>query len=404
MKAVKTIAALIFLTALGIVLVQPVLGADDEPEKGKTKTAAEPSEPPETPDGGDDEPDDSPRSLTLIGYPGRCLQEVPPATTGLVAARRGSTVSIGLPGRGPIARSDVDGDVSWSPSGRFLVDRGGQLLDPTGAPVEKVFHRPGEWQWSPAADCVVAMTDGGNLTVGVAGTKKLGRVLLNASVADFDLSPNGRRLALVLKDEPSLWIAELDEGTVRRVTESRASLFGWFSNRSVLFSKSPGSGKLRYADGRGRARVVKGAFASTTLNRCGGRVLLTALATESDAPLAELVSRDGRIERAVLPGTPAAYAGFSAASCSPDGGFVVASALTRSGERGPLVLLQPDGTLVRELVPGRTANPTWTSQGVLFVRFGAAGRGRLWFIPPNGAPAPTAYTVGAPTQYDWAAS
>ena len=71
------------------------------------------------------------------------------------------------------------------------------------------------------------------------------------------------------------------------------------------------------------------------------------------------------------------------------------------GEKGPLVLLQSDGTFVREVIGGRTANPAWTSDGVLFVRFGNGDRGRLWFIPPNGAPAPTDYTVGAPNQYDW---
>ncbi len=404
MKAVKTIAALIFVTAFGLVLVQPVLRADDEPDRTNRPngTAAAPSEEPPADDDDANDLEDPPKSLIAFGYPERCMRRVPPDATGLVAARRGSTVSIGLPDAGPLGRSGVEGDAAWSPSGRFLAERGGQLLDTTGAPVATMFFRPVAWQWSPVADCALAVTEAGNLTFSIAGTKKLGIQLLNAPVAAFELSPNGRRLALVLEDD-GMWIADLRDGAVRRVTRTHTSLFGWFSNRALLYSKSAGSGKLRYTSGRGKRRVVRGAFASTTLSQCEGRTLLTALGSESDAPLAELVARDGRVKRIVLPGTPATYAGFSGTSCSPDGGFIVASALTQAGEKGPLVLLQSDGTLVRQLMRGLTANPTWTSQGVLFVKFGAAGRGRLWFIPPDGAPVPTAYKVGAPNQYDWAA-
>jgi nucleotidyltransferase/DNA polymerase involved in DNA repair len=37
----------------------------------------------------------------------------------------------------------------------------------------------------------------------------------------------------------------------------------------------------------------------------------------------------------------------------------------------------------------------------MFVKFGRAGRGRLWLIAPGADPRPTQYRVGAPTQYDW---
>jgi hypothetical protein len=406
-KAVKTIAALLFLSALGIVLVQPVLGADDEPDPAPRETAA-PDERDDDDDESDaEEPDAEEPSeeapFALNGrYPKRCLRRVDPATTGLVAARRGSRVTIGVSGRGITTTADVEGDAAWSPSGRYLAERGGQYFDTTGAPVGTLFFRPVRWQWSPVADCALAVTEAGNLTYSIPETKRRGIRLTGTPVADFELSPNGRRVAVVTADS-GLWVAKLRSGKAAQVTEGRASLVGWFSNRALLFSKSPGSGKLRYAQG-GRARVVRGAFATATPARCGPGMLLVALATETDAPLARLVSRDGRIVRETLPGLPAAYAGFSGASCSPDGGFIVASASTRAGERGPLVLLQSDGTFVRELIGGRTANPTWTERGVLFVRFGGADRARLWFIPPNGSPAPTPHRVGAPTQYDWAAS
>ncbi|MFN2587980.1 MAG: hypothetical protein ABR613_07670 [Actinomycetota bacterium] len=405
MKAVKTIAALIFLTALGTVLVQPVLSADDEPVPPQRKTgmAAEPSEPADTPpgdDGEDTELEEGRLELTAR-YPKRCMRRKEPPSTGLVAARRGSRVAIGLPDGGIETTAAVEGDAAWSPSAKYLAERGGAVFDTTGAPVGTLFFRPVRWQWSPVADCALAVTEAGNLTYSVPDSNKRGIQLVDAPVADFALSPNGRRVAFVTQDS-ALWIAKLRTGKAMRLTDGPASLVGWYSSRVVLYSKSPGSGKLRYGRGM-QPRVVKGAFASATPAQCEDRTLLTAPASERDAPLAELVSRNGRVKRRVLPGTPAAYAGFSAASCSPDGAFVVASALTRSGDKGPLVLLQSDGRFVRELIKGRTANPTWTSQGVLFVKFGAAGRGRLWYIPPDGAPQPTVYRVGAPTQYDWAA-
>lgn len=406
MKAVKAVAALLFVTALGIVLIQPVLGADDEPDPARGGRAA-PSEPPQPteptePDGDDDEEGgETPFGLSA-GYPKRCVRRVPPADTGLVAARRGSKVSIGLPAGGIETTATVEGDAAWSPSGRYLAERGGQVFDSTGATVGTLFFRPVRWQWSPVADCALAVTEAGNLTFSIPGTKRRGIKLANAPVGDFLVSPNGRRIAVVTEGS-GLWIAKLRSGKAVQVTDGPASLVGWYSKRVVLYSKSPGSGKLRYARGP-EAGVVRGAFADAFLARCDDRVLLTALATERDAPLAELVSRNGRIRRKVLEGPPARYAGFSAASCSPDG-FVVASALTDAGERGPLVLLQADGTFVRELMSGRTANPTWTSRGVLFVKVGAGPRGRLWFIPATGdGPVKTVYKVGAPAQYDWAAT
>lgn len=408
MKAVKTIAALIFLTALGIVLIQPVLGADDGPErKRKAAAGAEPSEPsepadPEDEEGAEEEDGDEPAFELTARYPRTCTRRVPPASTGLIAARRGSRVTIGLPGGGIETTAEVEGDAAWSPSGRYLAERGGRFYDTSGVPVGTLFFRPLRWQWSPVADCALAVTEAGKLTYSIPDTDRRGIQLVDSPVADFELSPNGRRVAVVTRDS-GLWVAKLRSGKAVRATGGPASLVGWYSNRSVLYSKSEGSGKLRYATGR-RSRVVRGTFATASLARCEDRTLLVALATESDAPLAELVSRNGRIERVVLAPPPAAYAGYSGASCSPDGGFIVASTLTDGGERGPLVLLQSDGSFVRELMGGSTANPAWRSAGVVFVKFGAAERGRLWFIPPNGAvPVQTPHKVGAPTQYDWAA-
>jgi hypothetical protein len=392
LKAVKTIAALIFLSALAIVLVQPVLGADDDAAplvKRKMATPTEPSEPPAI---------DEVVALTAR-YPQRCMRPTREPASGLVAARRGSVAEIGFPDQGPVARIDVSGDVAWSPSGTFLAERGGRVFDQSGNPQGALFFEPREWQWSPVADCALATTERGNLTFSIPDTRRKGIPLLDAAVEDFELSPNGRRFAAVVEGG-GLWIADLRRGGLLKVTNGPASLTGWFSNRSVLYSKSPGQGKLRYASGRGKTGVIRNAFAGGSLLRCAGRVMLVGPATKFNPPLVELTSRSGRIKRSILAVT-GGFHGYSSGACAPDGASLAVSTLV-DDEKGPLVLLGADGTFVRELAPGRTANPQWSDEGLMFVRFGNAGRGQLWMIAAGAnAPQPTAYRVGAPTQYDW---
>ena len=396
MKAVKTIAALIFMSALAIVLVQPVLGAGDDPKertRGRAETSDDPGDTP--PDAGGEDGEE----VALVSrYPKRCMRKTRDAPTGLVAARRGSIADVGFPDARPLARIDVSGDVAWSPSGTFLAERGGRVFDQSGNPQGALFFEPREWQWSPVADCALATTERGGLTFSIPDTKRKGIRLLNAPVRDFELSPNGRLLAAVVEGR-GLYVADLERGKLTQATEGRASLEGWYSNRSVLFSKSEGQGKLRYATKRGKTRVVRNAFAGGTIVHCGGRVLLVSLATKFNPPLTELKSRRGRITEALLETGPE-YHGYSSASCSPDGRFIAASAVVRD-EKGPLALLAPDGTVVRELDTGRTANPQWSEDGLIYVKFGKAGRGRLWLISQGSQPVPTAYKVGAPTQYDW---
>jgi hypothetical protein len=261
-----------------------------------------------------------------------------------------------------------------------------------------LFFEPRAWQWTPVADCALATTERGSLTFSIPDSTRKGIRLLNASVQDFELSPNGRLLAAVIEDG-GLYVADLRRRRVTQVTDGRASLEGWYSNRSVLFSKSEGEGKLRYATTRGKTGVVRDAFAGGTVLRCAGRVLLVSAATKFNPPLAELKSQRGRIREVFMEPGPG-YHGYSSASCSPDGGLIAASAVVR-GEKGPLALLAADGTVQRELDPGRTANPQWSEDGLMYVKFGRGGRGRLWLVRPGSSPLPTAYKVGAPNQYDW---
>lgn len=400
MKAVKTIAALIFLSALAIVLIQPVLRAGDDEPTGRVKAK---DATPQKGSYGDDGPHAGPSTADEVAltarYPKRCLRKAI-AATGLLAARRGSVADIGFPDRAPVARIGVSGDVAWSPSGTFLAERGGRVFDQSGNPQGALFFEPREWQWSPVADCALATTERGSLTFSIPDTRRKGIRLLNAPVRDFELSPNGRRLALVIEDR-GLWIADLRRGGVVQATDGRPALVGWFSNRSVLFSKTEGSGKLRFAIGSGKTAVVRGAFAGGTLVRCVGGSLLASAVRESNPALAELVSLGGGIRQDVLEPSPTAYDGYSDAACSPDGQFIAVSAIARGGLKGPLLLLRADGTFVRELVAGRTASPTWSSDGLIFTKFGKAGRGRIWLIELGSLPAPTSYRVGAPTQYDW---
>lgn len=391
----KTIAALLFLTALGIVLVQPVLDArDGEPMPVKRKLAS-----PAEPSGGDEGKGDDVEDVELTArYPKRCMRKTHEPPSGLVAARRGSIAEIGFPDRRPVARIEVSGDVAWSPSGTFLAERGGRVFDQGGGPQGALFFEPREWQWSPVADCALATTERGSLTFGIPGTNRKGIRLLNAPIVDFDLSPNGRKLAAVVEDG-GLWIADLARGEVVQATGGPASVIGWFSNRSVLFSKSPGSGKLRFAIGSGKTAIVRGGSAGAALVRCPDRRLLVSGSPGVAPPLAALVALGGGMRRTVLAPPDGRVDGYSDATCLPDGSIVASTVVRR--EKGPLVLLEPDGAFVRTLSGGRTANPVWTAEGLMFVKFGKAGRGRLWLIRPGTDPLPTQYRVGAPTQYDW---
>lgn len=391
LKAVKTIAALIFLSVIAVVLVQPVLGADDDERRTKRNVAA--SAEPTVAAGAEAE-----EGVELTArYPKRCMRRTREAPTGLVAARRGSTADIGFPGQRPAARIQVSGDVAWSPSGRFLAESGGLVYDQTGNPQGALFFEPRQWQWSPVADCALATTERGSLTFSIPDTNRKGIRLLNAPVLDFELSPNGRRLAAVVEDR-GLWIADLRRGRLAQATEGPASITGWFSNRSVLYSKSRGQGKLRFATGRGKTGIVGGALAGGALEECGGRTLLVPVTTEGGPAIAELAPRRGGID---VPARSPGIRGYSSAACSPDGSALAAVASDDARGRGPLVMLDPDGELVRALSDGRTANPVWSAEGLMFVKFGKADRGRLWLIAPGTDPAPTAYRVGAPTQFDW---
>jgi hypothetical protein len=398
-KALKTIAALIFVATLAIVLVQPVLDAGDEPSRAAGDRAGGPPADPT----GENGPEDAGDELVLARrLPQRCLRPAPPSSSHYVAARRGPRVLIGSPAAQPVTMAEVDGDVAWSPSGRFLAEDGGRVIDRGGTLRSRLFFRPAKWGWSPVADCAVAVTERGNLTFGIPGTNRIGIRMLNLPVADFDFSPNGRRLALVLEgDEQGLWVMDLPTGAMTRATEGVPHLMGWFSNRTVVFTRSRSEGRMRYATGSGRVRVVPDAFAGGTLERCGGRAFVMSLRSEATPALAELVSRRGRLRQRDISRVPIRYAGFSGAACSPDGAFLAAASRERSGEKGPLLLLRSDGTFVRVLVPGRTADPEWSSEGLLFAKFGNVGRGRLWFVPPGGALRRTAYRVGGPGQYDW---
>lgn len=395
MKGVKVIAALCFLTGIAIALAQPALdagGHDTAAPEHKRKEA--------TPSGPAEEGETPPEGLAKVvaRYPKKCLRKAPAAPSGLVAARRGSTATAGFPDQAPVTRIGVTGDVAWSPSGTFLADRGGRVFDQSGNPQGALFFDALDWQWSPVADCALAMNERGKLTVGIPDTPRTRISMLNAPVEEFEVSPNGRRLAGVLPGR-GLHVVDLKRGRGDQMTQDRVSIVGWFSNGTVLYSKSPGSGKLRHARGSGKAKVVRGASAEGTFVRCDDRRLLLSLGKRP--ALAELTARRGRVKSRPLAAPPNQYRGYSGATCSPDGSFLAASTTVRKGKRGPLVLLRRDGSFVRVLDGGRTANPLWSSDGLMYVKFGKADRGRLWLIAPGAGPRPTQYRVGAPTQYDW---
>lgn len=325
--------------------------------------------------------------------------------TGLVAAKRGGSgrgiVQIGFPDQPPAARIEVAGEVAWSPSGRFLAESGGRVFDQSGNLQGALFFEPRKWQWSPVADCALATTEQGRLTFSIPDTKRKGTRLLDAPVKNFELSPNGRRLALVIHDHGGLWIADLRRGRTTKVAEVTPYLAGWFSNRAVLYSKSRHAG-LRYATGAGEhRRVRRGSVArDVVVCRSEALVLTDTPDTDPEDAIDRLVSRRGRIKALDVRSDAPAYNGFSAAACSPDGRFMAATS-AEVGGRGALMLMEAGGSFVRKLARGRTSSPQWSEEGLLYARYSKSGRGRLWLIRPGRPPAPTAYRVGAPAEYDW---
>jgi len=188
-NGLKSTAALLFLILLGAVLARPVFNASDR-EPGALPTTVERKTP--KPDKKTPRPKPKPKRTptptpsedpTLAGveigdrYPTVCLDPVDrPTGMGMIAAYRYGDgdephrVDFATPTGSGAGSAVIDPPVSWSPSGKLLLDRTGVLTVPDGRGAGTAFGArvADPLAWSPIADCVVA-AGRTSLIVGLAG-------------------------------------------------------------------------------------------------------------------------------------------------------------------------------------------------------------------------------------------
>lgn len=402
-ETVKVVLALLFVTVLGWVLLQPVFDAVDEDAvdasraPSSTPTAERMSPAPSAHD--DDEEDAVPagafRTRRLsANYPPGCLRATP-LVSDVVAVDRGDAIAVGSLG-GSLSEFDgtrlfgvgVGGGAAWRDGER------GSYVGVGGSRQIKALPAVRLVLWSPIADCAVAVTTGGAL---LALPSEL--PLLEDNVGGVAFSPDGGELAVVLKEEDatSVWIASLGEGEMREVMRDRRSLAielqGWSTNGRTLYMTWPDGGLSFVTTSDPPQSGGISVRPAEVLEGCGRRLLGII-----DDRIVE-ISRRGPD---YLTRTRESYRYLA---CSPDGGFIAAI-----GSDG-LVLLDPDGRALRDL----TEDTGYTD---VFVDWGQGGAGvifgrvrddpdaaELWHLPEGGSARPTGISYrGAPAAVDWAAS
>ncbi len=413
--------ALVFVGALGIVLIQPVLDAvDTAPTTAASRPAkqrgagdrpsppAEPSaEPQATP-----APTPSTAAPAAISGPFRRtelaarLPRVCFASTGRitepgdVAVGTGRSVTVGAIS-GQVSTTRRAGSViGFNASGReiALLERLKKLfLASSDAMGFRARSDIRAWAWSPIGECGFGIDDGGTLFAETAAGDRV--VLVAEGVRTFIVSPDGRRLGLVLEEGPttSVWIADLAAEVMHEVQRDparrRLALEAWSSDgRALYLSSGRGDGFSFVTTGRRPREGGIVAVPVRNLELCGSRLLGIV-----NGAVAEISLRGPDY----LTDT---QAGYSAVSCSPEGGFMAA---IRSGR---LVLLNADGSFVRDLATDRGYRDTFVEwgprgAGVVFGRTRAnAKRTEVWYIPEGGTARNTGLTYSARGSIDWSAT
>ena len=422
--AIRAIAAMVFVAALGLFLSQPLINADDRvsqrapvlprstPVETRTPKARPTSIPTPTPAATSAAP--GPGTLAHR-YPRACLRPVAqPGPQGLVAAYAKGAIRITTTDGGVRATIRAPGGIvrpplAWSPSGRILAaGPQGLFWRPNGKLVfiGDVQHglvqgKRGTWGWSPLADCGVQIDEAGALNAVavnplVAGP---GVTLIEDGVESFAFSPDGGKLGLVRIDEGerSIWVADLATNRLQQLVDFPdptccISLGGWTpAGDELLFWAGPGQSVM--ADGwplesvslDGHRREWAPTVPNAALARCGERLLglVGGDRTGDGARLALL--RPGRPDLSLT----ATSDRVRSMSCSPDGRFFVVQSDAR------LALLDPAGALIRYLTDVDTANGQWSERapewgpprtGILFAR-SLHLQSQLWFIPEGQASA-----------------
>jgi WD40 repeat protein len=398
--ALRAALALVFVAGVAFVLAQPALDSDDATQATSSpaptrEPSPEPSQAP-TPEAEPSATPQAPLTELVDLYPRHCLHPAPAVDGGgAVAALSGDRAEISdLDGRA-IDHLQAEGPIQWSPSGRYLASGGESVHDFQGD-----FSGPllglglSRWTWSPTSDCVLGIVrDGsgkfsGQLFGGPPG--KAGALLVDRPAADFSLSPDGRSLAFVLRDDRNIYVADLKSGLVGVMTQKNGSnpieLLPWSSDSEFVIFNDTGSNVIGDSGGSGSTAKVQ------DVEVCGSRTILSY----ARFGLEELFGALPRKLRSPPVSSPA---------CSPAGTFIAAI------KDEVLTLLDSQGRPVRRLSPddGLTdAAPDWgpSGTGVLFVRADNDEVAGLWYIEPGSpAAAPLGLDVdGDAGTFDWSAT
>lgn len=401
-ETLKVVLALLFVTVLGWVLLQPVFDAvEEDPIGTRNREDSTPdvvipatSPPADEADAAAELPDEFRSRPLAASYPKRCLREVE-ATGDVVAVERGNVIAAGSLDRS-LSEYDgtrlfgigVGGRVAWLDGER------GAYVGAPGSRRIRALPAARAVVWSPIADCALVVTDGGAI-LALPGEAPL----VEDEVASVAFSPDGRKIAVVMKEEQaaSVWIGSLSGDGLREVMRDRRSidieLQGWAPDGRTVYMTWPDGGMTFVTTSEPPQSAGISVRPAEAVEQCGNRLLAII-----DGRVAEITRRGPDY-------LTDAREGYLYLSCSPDGDFI--AAIASYG----LVLLDADGAFLRDL----TEDTGYTD---VFVDWGRPGAGvifgrvrsdpdaaELWHIAEGGGARATGITYrGGPDAVEWGAS
>ncbi|MDP9068934.1 MAG: hypothetical protein M3N53_11415 [Actinomycetota bacterium] len=421
----KAFLALAFVVVIGTVLIQPILQAVETAPVGAVRERQEadagdkdasPPEPAEEPEPEPvptplptEEPDDAAAAVSgpfrrqdlVAPYPKSCLARSASRAAGArIVVGTGPRLTVGSVAGRAVTTGRAGTAIGFDARGRNVAALA-RLKTLVVGPADLTQLRPRNqvraWAWSPVGGCGFALGSDGSLVVETSRGETA--TLVDEGVRDVLVSPDGARLGIVVEEgrTTSVWVADLRALFMREIQRTVGhrglSLRAWSPNGRILYlSLARGSGLsfVSTAEPPQEGGIV--AAPVTNLELCGKRLL--GIVNGSVAAIG-LRGRDYLTET---------DAGYSAASCSPDGGFIAA---VRAGR---LVLLNGNGTLVRELV-------TDTGYRDVFVDWGPRGAGlifgrkrsgakstEVWHIAEGGTARNTGLVYRGAGSVDWSAT
>lgn len=427
----KVVAALVFVTVLGWVLLQPVfdaveIDAVDGTAENDTGNGTRPTGSSETSPSEEPTPEPSPSEEEVAGlpeefrtkplwdrYPTACFEAAEPGPEPLVAAvDAGGRVRFGTPsgptrpgpeGGATLGRVEMihgfnsAGDLYAAGSRKqaFIAPPEGSQ----GADGESRLGRLRSVAWSPRGGCGVAVDGKGSLVV--VPDDGAGQ-LVRDDVRSAAFSADGRKLAVVLEEDEatSLWVASLTGDRMREVYRDRRDagieIEAWAPQGGAIYlvlGEQQGLSFVTLNSPPMSGRVSVDPI--DQLRGCGDRVLGIM-----SGAIVEVTERGPHF-------LAASERDYRYLSCAPNGAFIAAI-----GDEG-LVLLDGDGNFLRDL----TQDSGYTD---VFVDWGEAGSGlifgrvpsdgdpvaaELWHLAEGGSARPTGLTYrGGRRAVDWAAS